>query len=84
MGIRRENGYSANVEGFFVHGRTRVRLAKTNGCTFVLAEPCELPPGVTGELIVIVDDNPYAKLVTLPDGVVSGQTVVNYKIAAPF
>ncbi len=55
MGIRHEYGYSADVEGFFVTDSKRFRLAKTNDATLVLAEPCELPPGIEGELLIIVD-----------------------------
>jgi hypothetical protein len=84
MGIHRNNGYSATVEGFFVVDGARIRLAKTNDHTFVVAESCELVPGTTGQLLVIVDGNQDSKLVTLPDGVLRGQTLVNYKIAAPF
>jgi dTDP-4-dehydrorhamnose 3,5-epimerase-like enzyme len=84
MGMHRENGYSATVEGFFVLNGERIRLAKTNGRTFVVAEPCELTAGTTGQLVVIVDGEQNSKLVTLPDGVVRGQTLVHYTIAAPF
>ena len=85
MGIHHENGYSAEVEGFFVTAaHERIRLAKTNGSTFVLAQPCELPPGTTGELLIIVDGQPDSRLVVLPDGICRGQTLVNYKVAAPF
>ena len=84
MGIHREHGYSASVEGFFVLQGTRIRLAKTNGCTFVLAERCELAPGTTGELLIIVDGQEDSKMVTLPEGAISGQTLVRYEVAAPF
>jgi hypothetical protein len=82
MGIVRENGYSAKVEGFFAWNGKRFRLAKSNGATFVLAEPCELPPGAQGELQIIVDGNQGSRLVTLPDGARFGQTLVNYKVTA--
>lgn len=85
MGIHREDGgYSANVEGFFVLRGERIRLAKTNGVTFVLAQPCEFPPGTQGDLVVFVDGKKDSKLVELPSGVALGQTVVNYKVLAPF
>jgi hypothetical protein len=84
MGIHRENGYSATVEGFFVLRGERIRLAKTNGSAFVLAEPRDLPAGTTGELLVIVDGQKDSKAVTLPEGATTGQTHVSYKVAAPF
>ena len=84
MGIERNDGYSATVEGFFVVRGNRIRLAKTNGCTFAFAEPCELSPGTIGELLVIVDGSEQRRTVTLPDGVVQGQLIVRYEVSAPF
>jgi hypothetical protein len=85
MGLRRENGgYSATVEGYFVFRGERIRLAKTNGRTFVFAQPCELAPGTTGELLVIVDGKQDSKLVVLPNGVASGQPVAEYEVVVPF
>ena len=55
MGVHHEDGYSASVEGYFVVGDKRFRLAKTNGCTSVLAEPCELRARTYGQIVVIVD-----------------------------
>ncbi len=80
MGIHHKDGYSASVEGFFVVGEARFRLAKTNGCSFVLAEFCELPPGSSGELLVIVDGKASVRCVRLPEGVALGQRVVNYEV----
>src|SRR5437763_1575369 len=73
MGTQYRSGYSAHVEGFFVTADFRIRLAKTNGRTFVVAEPCELAPGTLGELLVIVDGDRHSRLVTLPQGVAKGQ-----------
>lgn len=84
MGVHHEDGYSASVEGYFVVGEQRLRLAKTNGRSFVLAESCALPPETRGELVVIVDGEENRRLVELPDGAVDGQTVVPYTVAAPF
>jgi hypothetical protein len=84
MGIQRENGYSASVEAYLVVDDTRVRLAKTNGCTFTLAEPCELLPGTVGDLVVIIDDEEQSKAVLLPNGSALGQTIVDYIVTAPF
>jgi len=85
MGLRRENGgYSATDEGFFVYSGERIRLAKTNGSTFVLAEPCEIAPGTTGDLLIIVDGKRDSKRVMLPKGVASGQSVAEYAVIAPF
>lgn len=64
-------------------GRT-VRLAKTNGSTFVVAESCELERGTVGELLVIVDCHPSSREIRLPDGVILGQTVVSYEPNVPF
>ena len=85
MGIRRENGgYSSTVEGYFVHSGAWIRLAKTNGCTLVLAEPYELAPGTTGDLLVIVDGKRDSKRVMLTKGVAHGQLVAEYEVIAPF
>ncbi len=85
MGIHRENGYSATIEAFFAISSTEhIRVAKTNGRTFVVAEPCELLPGTIGDLIVIVDGRQTSKRIVLPNGVRAGEVVVDYKIEAPF
>jgi hypothetical protein len=84
MGIRYKQGYSADVEGFFVFENTRIRLAKTNGQTFVVAEPCELSPGTEGDLVIIVDGEESSRRVAIDDGVVLGQTTIGYRVAAPF
>jgi hypothetical protein len=84
MGLNRENGYSASVEGFLVVEGTRFRLAKTNGVNFVLVESCELAPGTDGELLIIVDGNADAKRITLPNGVKAGQSLVRYDEYVPF
>jgi hypothetical protein len=84
MGIRYKDGYSADVEGFFVVGHQRIRLAKTNGCTFSLAESdSEIPPRTEGDLVVIVDGNVSSRRVEI-EGVIRGQTIVRYKVSAPF
>ncbi|MBX3415566.1 MAG: hypothetical protein KF708_22975, partial [Pirellulales bacterium] len=77
------DGYSADVEGYFVVNKRRIPLAKSNGCTFVLAEQCELPPGTEGELLVIVDGKASSRRVEI-EGVALGQTVVQYKVTVPF
>ncbi len=84
MGIYREYGYSAEVEGFFVVANERIRLAKTNGTTFVLAEPRAIAPGTTGELLIIVDGQKDSKQVVLPDGVLPGQAMARYILESPF
>jgi hypothetical protein len=84
MGFYREYGYSAEVEGFFVVDGERIRLAKTNGATFVLVEPRAIAPGTSGELLIIVDGQKDSKRVTLPDGVLPGQTLARYALEAPF
>jgi hypothetical protein len=84
MGIHHADGYSAEVEGFFVVDRLRIRLAKTNSSTFVLAEHCALPPGTEGDLLVIVDGKSSSRRVEVTDGIVPGQTVVRYRAAVPF
>jgi hypothetical protein len=84
MGIHHEDGYSASVEGFFVIEQQRIRLAKTNGCTFVVAQPCQVPAGTEGEMLVIVDGNEHSRRVRLPDGIIAGQTLVKYEVSVPF
>lgn len=84
MGTFHKDGYSADVAAFFVVSGDRIPLAKTNDRTFVLAEDRELPPGAEGDLLTIVDGKAGSRRVILPDGVCSGQTLVKYKVAAPF
>lgn len=85
MGILRESGYSATAELFFAPtDQERIPLAKTGSTRFVLAAPCELPPGTSGDLIVIVDGRPDSRRVVLPTGVAQGQTTVSYDVEAPF
>jgi hypothetical protein len=84
MGIHHSDGYSADVEGFFIVGELRIRLAKTNGSAFFLAESCELPPGTEGDLLVIIDGKSTSRHVEITDGIVPGQTLVRYQTAVPF
>lgn len=84
MGIRHEDGYSANVEGHLVVDNARFQLAKSNGSTFVLADACELSPGTIGELVITVDGETDIRLIELPSGVPRGQFIVEYREAAPF
>ncbi len=84
MGIYHEDGYSSDVRGFLVVGGRRLRLAKTNGRTFVLSESCELPPGTEGELLVILDGHERSRFVKLPEGVKKDDTSVIYEVVAPF
>jgi hypothetical protein len=82
MGIHHKDGYSADVEGYFVVGSSRYRVAKTNAQTFVLADLCELPPGACGELLIIVDGSASSDSIDLPDGICHGQRVVPYKVSS--
>ncbi len=84
MGRYHADGYSADVEGYLVVDGQRIVLGKTNSRQLFLAEPCELPPGTEGELLIIIDGNASSRLVTLPSGVVQGQIAVEYTVAAPF
>ena len=84
MGIRHESGYSADVEAFFVAAGQRIRVAKTSHVEISFADSCELPPGIEGDLLIIIDGNPSSQRVLLPEGVEPGQTTVKYEVAAPF
>lgn len=84
MGIRHENGYSATVEGFFVLDGERIRLAKTNGRAFVVVESRNLPPGVEGDLVIIIDGVADSRRVVLPEGMIAGQSSVAYEVSVPF
>jgi hypothetical protein len=84
MGIHHENGYSSEVEGFFVVNGDRIRVAKSNECAFVVVEPRELPPGIEGDLLVIVDGKPDSRRVLLPVGMQLGQNRVVYEDSVPF
>ncbi len=84
MGYYHEDGYSSEVEGYLVINGRRIRLAKTNGRTLLLAEPCELAPGTEGELLVIVDGKRSSRRITLPMGVVGSEKNVAYEVVAPF
>jgi len=84
MGIHREFGYSASVEGFFVCDGREHRLAKSNGTSFVLVEPCQLAPGTCGDLVVIVDGHRDSRQVSLPSGAMPDRAAVTYHVIAPF
>lgn len=83
MGTHHDDGYSADVRGFFVVGRDRIRLAKTNGCTFVLAELWQLLAGTEGQLIVIVDGIETSRPVRVLEDVNAGETTVKYSEIVP-
>lgn len=84
MGIHHDDGYSAEVRAFFVVGQDRIRLAKTNGTSFALAEYKHLPAGTEGILLVIVDGVESARLVRVVNDVKVGQTTARYSVVAPF
>jgi hypothetical protein len=84
MGRFHEDGYSADVEAFFVVSDRKLRLAKTNGCTFVFSTGCNLSPGTTGRLVVTIDGEDHSKTVVLPDGSEECQPIVRYEVLAPF
>ena len=84
MGRYHADGYSANVEGFFVVNGQRIRVAKTNEALLTLADPCVLPPGTEGELIVTVDGNSFSRMISLPSGITVEQSTTDYIVAAPF
>lgn len=84
MGITRENGYSATIEGFLVVGNRSYRLAKTNGDYFVLADDCELPAHTLGDLLIIIDGEPDSKQIEIVDGVAPGERYVRYADPVPF
>jgi hypothetical protein len=84
MGTSHADGYSASVKGYLVVGENRFRLAKTNGATFVLAEPCDLPAGTTGELVISIDGHSSSRLVELPAGVRRTVENIPYRVTAPF
>jgi len=84
MGIQRDNGYSASVEAFLVIGEQHFSVAKTGRDAVVLAEPCALPPGTEGELVMIVDGHRESRAVVLDDGAINGRREVRYSLAVPF
>jgi hypothetical protein len=84
MGVHHDNGYSASVEGFFVTDGEQLRLAKSNGDCFVVVQPKELPPGIEGDLLVIIDGRSRSRRVRLPGGMHPGQFEVPYEETAPF
>jgi hypothetical protein len=84
MGIQRENGYSASVEAFLVVEDQHIRLAKTGPDKVVVVEPCELPPGTEGELVIIVDGHRDSQAVVLDEGAMSARHEVRYSVAVPF
>jgi hypothetical protein len=83
MGIQRENGYSASVEAFLVLGEQHISVAKTGRDTVTLVEPCDLPPGTEGELVMIVDGHRESRAVVLDDGANRERREVRYSVAVP-
>lgn len=85
MGIVRENGYSASIEGYLIVAGRRFRLAKTNGVELVLADAsCQCAPGTEAELLIIVDGDNDTTRITLPTGITLGQGRVRYEEFVPF
>ena len=84
MGTHHKDGYSAEVQGFFVVGQDHLRLAKTNGCAFALAESRQLLAGTEGDLLVIVDGVKSSRRVAVVEDVPLGQSTVKYAVTAPF
>jgi hypothetical protein len=84
MGIQHSDGYSANIEAFLVVGERRISVAKTGHDSVVLIEPCDLTPGTTGELEIIVDGDRASQAVVLDEGAVSDRRKVSYSVAEPF
>ncbi len=84
MGTHHKDGYSAEVQGFFVVGQDHLRLAKTNGRAFVLAESRRLLAGTEGDLLVIVDGVKSSRRVAVVEDVPLGQSTVKYAVTAPF
>ncbi len=82
MGLHHENGYSASVEGFFVFNGERIRVAKSSHSYFYAVEPRDLPAGVEGDLLVIVDGNSSSRRVRLPLGMQANQLPTQYEVAA--
>jgi len=59
-------------------------VAKTSHVEISFAESCELPPGIDGDLLIIIDGNARSQRVLMPESVEQGQTKVKYQVAAPF
>jgi len=84
MGVQRENGYSASVEAFLDVAGQHIRLAKTGPDEITFVEPCELPLGTEGELVIIVDGDRDSRSVVLNEGAALGSREVRYSVAVPF
>lgn len=80
---RHDGGYSATVEGYFVLNGERIRLAKTNGSTFVFAAPRQLPQNTEGDLLVIIDGKAESKRI-LVSRVFDDDHVAEYRVLVPF
>lgn len=84
MGRYHDDGYSAEVAAYFVVSDQKLRLAKTNGRTFVFSAGCNLAPGTSGQLVVTLDGQEHSTLVVLPEGAAEDQANVKYEVLAPF
>ena len=85
MGTNHEGSYSASVSAFIRVGEHQLRLAKTNGVTFSLSQPCTIsvPAEASAILTINIDGYEDSKQITLREGLHVGQRIVKYD-TAPF
>ncbi|HUE70155.1 MAG TPA: hypothetical protein VMP01_04630 [Pirellulaceae bacterium] len=79
MIARQPRDHSATVDlRLRVNGRI-LDVGQVGHKFLILAEPCELPPGTEGELIVTVDGKETVQRVILHDGARSDSAMVGFR-----
>jgi hypothetical protein len=79
MGNRwNDGGYSSDVAGCLRVGERSFRIAQTGPNSFILRDPCELPPGTEGTIVISVDGDEREIHAFLQNGVAIGCSEVQY------
>jgi hypothetical protein len=71
-------GYSSAVEMQLIVDGTPHPISHLWEDWFMLQEPCDIPPKITGEIIVIIDSKRFTYRVFLPHGASRSSTKINY------
>ena len=68
MGQRWLDGYSAQVELYFLVDGKRHEIAQIGNGSFILRDPNEIPPGTSGTLVIKIDGREEREEVMLCNG----------------
>jgi hypothetical protein len=78
MGIHWKDGYSARVELYLDVGDKRLRVAQVGPASLILRDPCTLPPGTPGTIVINVDGTLKEHAVVLHNGAIASRDRVEF------